>query len=65
MIAFVRPGLKLPNQTIILACMIDAPKPPIARHGRHWLRYSLITLLVLGVSASIAMRWIAHRLQSE
>jgi hypothetical protein len=39
--------------------MIDAPK------RRHWLRYSLITLLVLLVAASIAIRWVAHRLDTS
>jgi len=38
--------------------MIDAPKP-----RRRWLRCSLMTLLVLVVSAGIGMSWIAHRLQ--
>lgn len=58
MIAPVRPALKPPAQTTILARMTDIRKP-----RRRWLRYSLITLLVLVVSAGIAMSWIAHRLQ--
>jgi hypothetical protein len=58
MIALTRFGLNWPNPATILTCMTDAPKP-----RRRWLRYSLITLLVLVVSAGIAMSWIAHRLQ--
>ena len=30
---------------------------------RRWLRYSLITLMVLVLLASVAMTWFAHRLQ--
>ena len=40
--------------------MADLPKS-----RRRWLRYSLITLLVLVVLTSIAMSWIAHRLQTS
>jgi Leucine-rich repeat (LRR) protein len=36
--------------------MTAAPK------RRRWLRYSLITLLVTLVAVSIAIRWVAHRL---
>ena len=38
--------------------MTDTPKP-----RRRWLRYSLIALLVLVVSAGIGISWIAHRMQ--
>lgn len=37
--------------------MTNAPR------RRRWLRYSLITLLVLVLVAGIAMTWFAHRLQ--
>ena len=40
------------------ARMTDIPEP-----RRRWLRYSLITLMVLVVSASIAMTWVAYRMQ--
>lgn len=58
MIALLPLALKPPDQRTILACMTDIPKP-----RRRWLRYGLITLLVLVVSAGIAMSWFAHRLQ--
>jgi len=40
--------------------MIAARKP-----RRRWLRYSLITLLVLLIAASIATRWVARRLDKS
>jgi hypothetical protein len=40
--------------------MTDTPKP-----RRRWLRYSLITLLVVVLLTSIAMSWFAHRLQKS
>ena len=58
MIALARPGLKPPYPATILARMTDTPKP-----RRRWLRYSLITLMVLVVSASIAMSWVAFKMQ--
>ena len=38
--------------------MIDTTKP-----RRRWLRYSLMTLLVLVVLAGIGMTWVARKMQ--
>lgn len=50
--------LKPLKPATILTQMTDIPNP-----RRRWLRYSLTTLLVLVVLASIGMGWAAHRLE--
>lgn len=52
------PRLEATRHGDYTACMTDAPK------RRRWLRYSLITLLVLLVIAGVTMTWIGRTMRA-